>query len=292
MSGTFGNPRPVRLFSSHFDGDLLASVMPLPAPTSRFSISSPWHSPSVLSFPAAAADRLSVPLHSELRFPRRSSKGGALVISMASGESDSLPIYGGVFRPFEEIKQELALVPSGPDKSLARQKYSEMCEVALNEQINVEYNVSYVYHAMFAYFDRDNIALTGFANFFESSDEKRDHVVNLMEYQNKRGGRVKLQSILMPLSEYDHPEKEDALHAMELSLSLEKLTNEKLLNLHRVAQQCHDAQLADFIDSDFLRKQVGDIEKISEYVAQLRRVGKGYGVWHFDQMLLQKKVVA
>ncbi|XP_042411696.1 ferritin-3, chloroplastic-like isoform X2 [Zingiber officinale] len=158
--------------------------------------------------------------------------------------------------------------------------------------LSVEYNVSYVYHAMFAYFDRDNIALTGFANFFESSDEKRDHVVNLMEYQNKRGGRVKLQSILMPLSEYDHPEKEDALHAMELSLSLEKLTNEKLLNLHRVAQQCHDAQLADFIDSDFLRKQVGDIEKISEYVAQLRRVGKGYGVWHFDQMLLQKKVVA
>ncbi|XP_074578085.1 ferritin-4, chloroplastic-like [Curcuma longa] len=264
--------------------------MSLAARTSRFSIHSLSHSPSVLAFPA---DRLSVRPHSELRFPRRSSKGGALVISMASGESDIFPISGCVFRPFEEIELELARVPSGPDKSLARQKYSDMCEVALNEQINVGYNVSYVYHAMFAYFDRDNIALKGFAKFFEeSSDEKREHAVNLMEYQNKRGGRVKLQSILMPLSEYDHPEKEDALHAMELALSLEKLTNEKLLNLHRVAQQCHDAQLADFIDSDFLRKQVGDIEKISEYVAQLRRVGKGYGVWHFDQMLLQEKVVA
>ncbi|PIA24895.1 hypothetical protein AQUCO_15200002v1 [Aquilegia coerulea] len=33
-----------------------------------------------------------------------------------------------------------------------------------------------------------------------------------MEYQNKRGGRVKLQSIVMPLSEFDHAEKGDALY--------------------------------------------------------------------------------
>lgn len=28
---------------------------------------------------------------------------------------------------------------------------------------SVEYNVSYVYHAIYAYFDRDNVALKGFA---------------------------------------------------------------------------------------------------------------------------------
>lgn len=99
-------------------------------------------------------------------------------------------------------------------------------------------------------------------------------------YQNKRGGRVKLQSMLMPCSEFDHAEKGDALNgkflnklkievrhnlsmifhvnirhllwhsflsllkvpihvcdsntAMELALALEKLNNEKLLNLHKV----------------------------------------------------------
>lgn len=88
--------------------------------------------------------------------------------------------------------------------------------------------------------------------------------------QNMRGGKVKLHSILMPPSEFEHAEKGDALHgncfpkpksdtmyllvillvcllyiievnffgfvdsAMELALSLEKLTNEKLLSLHRV----------------------------------------------------------
>jgi len=30
---------------------------------------------------------------------------------------------------------------------------------------SVEYNVSYVYHAMYAYFDRDNIALKGLAKW-------------------------------------------------------------------------------------------------------------------------------
>ncbi|CAA7052772.1 unnamed protein product [Microthlaspi erraticum] len=77
----------------------------------------------------------------------------------------------------------------------------------------VEYNLSYVYHAMYAYFDRDNIALKGLAIFFkESSVEEREHVEKLVEYQNKRGGRVKLQSIVMPLTEFEHVDKGYALY--------------------------------------------------------------------------------
>ncbi|MBA0596343.1 hypothetical protein Goarm_009850 [Gossypium armourianum] len=92
----------------------------------------------------------------------------------------------------------------------------------------------------------------------------------------------------MPLSEFDHAEKGDALYAMELALSLEKLTSEKLFNLRNVAVRNHDVQLTDFIEGEFLAEQVEAIKKISEYVAQLRRVGKGHGVWHFDQMLLHE----
>ncbi|XP_074574115.1 ferritin-4, chloroplastic-like [Curcuma longa] len=212
--------------------------------------------------------------------------------SLASAESGQV-LTGLLFQPFEEIKEELSLLPTSPDLSLARQKYDDECESTLNQQINVEYNNSYVYHALFAYFDRDNVALKGLAKFYkESSEEEREHAVKLMEYQNKRGGRVKLQSIVMPLSEFDHPEKGDALHAMELTLALEKLTNEKLLQLLSVAEKCNDAQLADFIESEFLEEQVEAIKRISEYVAQLRRVGKGHGVWHFDQMLLHERDAA
>lgn len=228
-------------------------------------------------------------LGSSLRFSSV-KKGGGFVVCAVSKDSNSRLLTGVVFEPFEEVKRELDLVPTVPQASLARQKYTDGCEAAINEQINVEYNVSYVYHAMFAYFDRDNVALKGLAKFFkESSEEERGHAEKLMEYQNKRGGRVKLQSIVMPLSEYDHVEKGDALYAMELALSLEKLTNEKLLNLHSVAERNHDVQLTDFVESEFLAEQVEAIKKISEYVAQLRRVGKGHGVWHFDQMLLHEE---
>jgi len=211
----------------------------------------------------------------------------------ASKNSNNRPLTGVLFEPFEEVKKELMLVPTVPQDSLARQKYSEESEAAINEQINVEYNVSYIYHALFAYFDRDNVALKGLAKFFkESSEEERGHAEKFMEYQNKRGGKVKLQSILMPLSEFDHVEKGDALYAMELTLSLEKLTTEKLLNLHKVASRNNDVQLADFVENEFLGEQVEAIKRISEYVAQLRRVGKGHGVWHFDQMLLEEEVIA
>ncbi|KAK6929510.1 Ferritin/DPS protein domain [Dillenia turbinata] len=258
-----------------------------------------------------------------IRIPATSNKLKPSFVVLAA---NSKPMTGVVFEPFEEVKKELLLVPTVPQASLARQKYADECEAAINEQINVEYNVSYAYHALFAYFDRDNVALRGFAKFFkESSEEEREHAEKFMKYQNKRGGRVRLQSIVMPLSDFDHAEKGDALYGMELALSLEKLTNEKLLNLHNVktfslhlisfsnlsfnskrmilyglllignisrAQQIacknNDAQLADFVESEFLTEQVETIKKISEFVAQLRRVGKGHGVWHFDQMLLHE----
>jgi ferritin heavy chain len=33
----------------------------------------------------------------------------------------------------------------------------------MTEPCSVEYNASYAYHSLFAYFDRDNVALKGFA---------------------------------------------------------------------------------------------------------------------------------
>ncbi|OMO97651.1 Ferritin [Corchorus olitorius] len=225
------------------------------------------------------------PCSSALSFPP-TKDGRAFGVSASLGANNTA-LTGVVFQPFEEVKKAELEIPIAPQESLARQKYEDECEAAINEQINVEYNVSYVYHSLYAYFDRDNVALKGLAKFFkESSEEEREHAEKLMEYQNKRGGRVKLHSILTPPSEFEHVEKGDALYAMELALSLEKLTNEKLLCLYKVAEQSDDPQMQDFIESEFLNEQVEAIKKISEYVAQLRRVGKGHGVWHFDQMLL------
>ncbi|XP_055812707.1 ferritin-3, chloroplastic-like [Solanum dulcamara] len=216
---------------------------------------------------------------SNLVFPRRQFK--------LCATADVSSLTGVVFEPFDEVKKDEFMVPMSIQTSLARQRFADECEAAINEQINVEYNVSYVYHSMFAYFDRDYVALKGLAKFFkESSEEEKEHAEKLMHYQNIRGGKVKLHSIIMPPSEFDHVDKGDALYAMELALSLEKLTNEKLLTLHSVADRNNDSEMQDFVEREFLAEQVEAIKKIADYVTQLRRVGKGHGVWHFDQMLL------
>ena len=127
-------------------------------------------------------------------------------------------------------------------------------------------------------------------HFLEESLEERSHAELLMNYQIMRGGRVELQAIMPPQVDYDHPEKGDALYAFELSLSLEKLNNDRLIALHRVAEEADDANMQDFIEGELLEDQVKSIEEVAQYVGQLRRMGNaGEAVWHFDQMMLNKE---
>ena len=208
----------------------------------------------------------------------------------AENMGDTETLAGVVFRPFKEVQSQLATVTNTNTNtnttSLARQNFSDACEAALNDQINIEFNVSYVYHALHAYFDRDYIGLPGMAKYFKAqSQEEREHAELFMEYLNKRGGKVKLQSIMMPDMEFAGSASGDALYAMELTLSLEKLVNEKLLSLHKTAEDSCDPQMTDFIEGNFLDEQVQAIKDVSTMVSQLRRVGQGHGVYHFDLQL-------
>lgn len=60
------------------------------------------------------------------------------------------------------------------------------------------------------------VALPGLAAYFKAgSVEEREHAELLMEYQNRRGGRVKLAGISMPQMEFGNAEKvRAAVHAL------------------------------------------------------------------------------
>ncbi len=76
-------------------------------------------------------------------------------------------------------------------------------------------------------------------------------------FQAKRGGCVQLANIVMPQMEFGGPEdKGDALYAMELALSLEKLNFQKLRALCDVAEEAGDAQMSDFVEGSLLDEQV------------------------------------
>jgi len=169
--------------------------------------------------------------------------------------------------------------------SQCRQNYHSDSEANINRQINMELYASYSYHSMSLYFDRDDVALPGFAKYFEkASVEEREHAEKLMKYQNKRGGRIVLQDIKKP----DRDEWGSGLEAMQVALQLEKSVNQSLLDIHKVASQHEDAQLSDYLESEFLDEQVKAIKEIGDHITQLKRVGPGVGEYLYDKESLSE----
>ena len=74
-----------------------------------------------------------------------------------------------------------------------------------------------------AHFDRDDVALPGFAQYFYKCGRKEHHKTKeLLDYQNLRGGHVIMQPVDRPTEhEWDTP-----LKAVQFALKLEKQMNE------------------------------------------------------------------
>ena len=164
-----------------------------------------------------------------------------------------------------------------------RQNFAAKCEQAINQHINLELTVGYVYQSMAFYFDRDDIALPGFSHMFEKdSEEEREHAEKLMKYLNKRGGRVVLADIKRP----DKDEWGSGLDALQAALGLEKKVNESLLALHALATASNDPHLTDFLESEYLDGQVSAIKELGDLITKLKRAGpEGLGLYLFDKDL-------
>ena len=126
------------------------------------------------------------------------------------------------------------------------------------------------------------MALKGFSKFFKKcSDEEREHAEKLMDFQNKRGGRIVLQDIKKPSKD----EWGNGVDVMQAALELEKAVNKSLLDLHDVAAKHNDSHMQDFIEGNYLHEQVEGIKQLGDYVTNLKRLGTGHGEWHFDREL-------
>jgi len=165
--------------------------------------------------------------------------------------------------------------------SLTRQNYSQQAEQGVNAQINLELTASYTYLQLAAHFDRDDVALPGFRDFFQkNSNEEQEHAQKFIKYQNQRGGRVVLDTVQKPAAVILTP-----VQSLEAALALEKNVNEKLLALHKVAADNGDAHLTDFLEEHFLDEQVEAIKKLADLITRLKLAGDGLGVYLFDKDL-------
>jgi ferritin heavy chain len=103
-----------------------------------------------------------------------------------------------------------------------------------------------------------------------------------MKLQNKRGGSVVLKDVQRP----DKDEWGTGLDALQTALDLEKKVNQSLLDLHGVASSHKDANLCDFLETEYLAEQVEAIKELGDKITALKRAGpSGLGEYLFDQKL-------
>jgi len=100
---------------------------------------------------------------------------------------------------------------------------SQKLQDAINYQINRELFSEFYYLSMASYFN--SVGLSGFENFFlVQGQEERFHAMKLYRFVNERGGRVLLQAIEAPKTDF-----KSALEIFELAYDHEKLVS-KLIN--------------------------------------------------------------
>lgn len=159
---------------------------------------------------------------------------------------------------------------------------SEKLNQAINDQIQFEYYSAFIYKAMQAYFEDED--LPGMANWMEIQfQEEMSHAEKMFDFICEAGGRVALQAMDAPRNEYGSP-----LEAFEVSLEHEQMVTSRINDLMDLAQQekNHAAQI--FLQW-FVTEQVEEESSVSHIIAKLKRVeGDGRGLMMIDQELANR----
>jgi len=144
---------------------------------------------------------------------------------------------------------------------------SKTMQDALNEQIQKEYQSSYLYLAMAAYCEASN--LPGSAAWMRiQSQEELKHAMKLYDHIVDRGGRVMLQAIQQPPVEY-----KSALDIFEKALAHEQLVTASIHKLYALSLKENDYP-AQIMLQWFVTEQVEEEKSAGLVVEQLKAVGE------------------
>ncbi len=142
---------------------------------------------------------------------------------------------------------------------------SEKLEKAINDQINAEFYSEYFYLSMYAYFERMN--LQGFKNWMNvQMQEEHAHAMGLFEYLQERGGKVVLEAIEKPKTDWSSPRE-----VFEDVLKHEQLVTSKINALLDVAEEVHDRAAVSFLDW-YLKEQVEEEANVGNVLKTLNLV--------------------
>jgi ferritin len=161
---------------------------------------------------------------------------------------------------------------------------SDKMEEQLNEQINAEIYSGYLYYAMEAYFEDED--LTGFASWMHiQAQEELLHAQKFFDFINERGGRVELDAIEKPKKDWNSP-----LEAFQDAYEHETKVTDRINKLYDLALKENDHATASFLNW-FIDEQVEEEASADEIVNKLERIGdSGHGIFMLDNELGSRKL--
>lgn len=138
---------------------------------------------------------------------------------------------------------------------------------ALNAQIGIEFQASYSYLSMSAYFEATS--WDGFAKWMAlQSDEEREHAMKFYTYLLDRGAAIALPAIEAPQADFESP-----LSVFETSLRQEQNVTATINNLYKIAHDASDYATVSFLKW-FVDEQVEEEKNVSDMIEKLKRAGE------------------
>lgn len=154
---------------------------------------------------------------------------------------------------------------------------------AVNDQIQEEFQSAYIYLAMSAWFEEEN--LDGFAHWmFVQWEEEIEHAMKFYRHILRRGGKVELQTLEAP-----EVEIKNAADAFKIALKHEQHITSRIHSLYELAQEHNDYPLQTLLHW-FIDEQVEEEENTSNVLEELQRIGDdGSGLVMLDREMGQRQ---
>ncbi len=155
----------------------------------------------------------------------------------------------------------------------------DVMQEALNEQINAEMGAYYTYLSMSAWFEHRDFR--GFAAWMrQHANEELTHAMKLYDFVNERNGRVLLQPLGQPTTDWESP-----LAAFEDALKHEQQVTQLINELVALATRENDQASFSFLQW-FVDEQVEEEDLVDAAIQDLKLVGDfGPGLFLLDREL-------
>jgi ferritin len=145
--------------------------------------------------------------------------------------------------------------------------WSRKIEDAMNAQLGFELSSGHAYLSMAAYCEDES--LPGFAHWMKLQyQEELDHAVKFFDFIVDRGGRVRLEGIDKPKTDFSSP-----LEIFEVSLENERAVTDAINELYTLTTKEQDYASQAFLNW-FVTEQVEEEKMVTEIIDALKRVGQ------------------